>query len=80
VPIPSPAVKQSIPQLLTIEQAAESLSVHPNTIIGWERDGLFPAFRRIGSSRRRVLLDDLQAYVRGEWKAKPTDSEVSDGQ
>lgn len=41
-----------LPELLTLRQAANLLSVHPNTLRNWEREGRISAVR-IGSRRDR---------------------------
>ncbi len=41
-----------IPELLTLREAAQLLSVHPNTLRNWEKDGKIEAVR-IGTRRDR---------------------------
>ncbi len=41
-----------LPELLTLQQAAQILKVHPNTLRNWERSGLIPVVR-VGPRRDR---------------------------
>jgi excisionase family DNA binding protein len=43
---------QELPELLTMKQACQLLSVHPNTLRNWEREGRISAVR-LGSRRDR---------------------------
>lgn len=43
---------QELPELLTLQQAAKALSVHPNTLRNWERGGRIVSVR-IGARRDR---------------------------
>ena len=43
---------QELPELLTMKQACQLLSVHPNTLRNWEREGKLYAVR-LGSRRDR---------------------------
>jgi excisionase family DNA binding protein len=43
---------EGLPELLTIKEAARLMSVHPNTLRNWEREGRIQAIR-IGSRRDR---------------------------
>ncbi len=43
---------QELPELLTIQQAAKLINVHPNTLRNWEKEGKI-AVVRIGSRRDR---------------------------
>ncbi len=43
---------QDMPELLTIKEASKMMSVHPNTLRNWEREGKIQALR-IGSRRDR---------------------------
>jgi excisionase family DNA binding protein len=46
---------QELPELLTMKQACLLLSVHPNTLRNWEREGKLKAVR-IGDRRDRRFL------------------------
>lgn len=45
--------------LYTVKQAAEMLSVHPNTIRKWVQTGKLPA-QRFGPRTIRINLNDIQ--------------------
>lgn len=50
-------------ELLTAEEVAAALKVHPETVRRWARDGRIPSIQlpagRGGSSPRRFLLSDI---------------------
>lgn len=50
-----------IPELLTLQEAAERLSVHYMTAYRWVRKGDLPAFKTGG--RLRVRLEDLERFL-----------------
>lgn len=49
--------------LLTIKQAAEYLSVHPNTLRNWENDGKLKAVRLGSRKDRRFELEELERFM-----------------
>lgn len=58
--------------LLTISEAAKYLSVHPNTLRGWDKKGILKVYR-IGTGRhRRFDTEDLDyALIVSGIYAKP---------
>lgn len=58
-----------LPELLTMRQAAQLLSVHPNTLRNWEREGKIAAVR-IGSRRdRRFVKNSLVSIYQQSMEA-----------
>lgn len=51
---------------LKVEEAADRLQIHPETLYRLLREGRAPGFR-IGG-QWRIDEDQLAAYARGEWK------------
>ena len=51
-------------ELLTVEQAAERIQMHPDTVRRLLRDGQLPG-RKIGARQWRISADALKAYVEG---------------
>ncbi|HAU99147.1 MAG: binding domain protein, excisionase family protein [Microgenomates group bacterium GW2011_GWF2_45_18] len=50
-------------KLLKLREAAEILSVHPNTLRLWDRKGLLVAVR-IGERKiRRYRLEDIRRFI-----------------
>ncbi len=54
-------------ELLTVEQAAERLQMHPDTVRRLLREGQLPG-RKIGPRRWRISAAALQKYIEGEPK------------
>jgi len=53
-------------KLLKLKEAAEILSVHPNTLRLWDRKGILVAVR-IGEKKiRRYRLKDIKRLISGE--------------
>lgn len=51
-------------KLIKLKEAAEILSVHPNTLRLWDRKGLLVAVR-IGERKiRRYRLKDIKAFIK----------------
>jgi len=51
-------------ELLTVEQAAERLQMHPDTVRRLLRDGQLPG-RKIGARQWRISADALKSYIEG---------------
>jgi excisionase family DNA binding protein len=51
-------------ELLTVDQAAERLQMHADTVRRLLRDGQLPG-RKIGARQWRISADALKAYVEG---------------
>jgi excisionase family DNA binding protein len=51
-------------ELLTVEQAATRLQMHPVTVRRLLREGHLPG-RKVGARQWRVSADALQAYIEG---------------
>ena len=49
-------------KLLSVEEAADYLGLHPNTVWNWVRRGHMTAYK-LGPRLVRVQLSDLQAMV-----------------
>jgi excisionase family DNA binding protein len=64
---------QALPELLTIKQAAAALSVHPNTLRNWERDGRIDSVR-IGTRRDRRFSKDV---IWGLMQFTPTSQQLA---
>lgn len=62
-----------LPELLTIKQAAAALSVHPNTLRNWERDGRIDSVR-IGTRRDRRFSKDV---IWGLMQFTPTSQQLA---
>lgn len=53
-------------ELLTLEEAAKILKVHPGTLRRWDKDGLLKAVRvgtRRGIGDRRYRIEDIESYI-----------------
>ena len=54
-------------KLLKLKEAAEILSVHPNTLRLWDRKGILVA-ARIGEKKiRRYRLEDIKKFIKKKW-------------
>ncbi len=51
-------------QLLSINEAAEMLNVHANTLRNWDKSGELPAIHVGPRRQRRYRKADLEAYLR----------------
>ena len=51
-------------KLLTLKEASELLSVHPNTLRQWDEKGLLKAVRIGQRKDRRYRLEDLKKYIK----------------
>ena len=50
-------------RMLTTTEAAKYLSVHPNTVRRWEKQGLLPAYRLGTRGDRRFLREDMDRFL-----------------
>jgi excisionase family DNA binding protein len=50
---------QQLPDILTLQQAAEVLNCHPNTLRQWDRKGILPAIRFGNRGDRRYKKEDI---------------------
>ena len=57
-------------ELLTVEQAAERLQMHPDTVRRLLRGGQLPG-RKLGPRQWRVSADALRAYMEGSATGDP---------
>ena len=53
--------------LLRVNEVAELLSVHPNTVRTWANKGILPCYR-LGTKKgdRRFTMEDIEAFVKRE--------------
>ncbi len=51
-------------KVLTLDEVAEILKVHPETVRDWLRSGKIQGFKPGGGKEWRVLEEDLEAYVK----------------
>lgn len=49
--------------MLTTTEAAKYLSVHPNTVRRWEKQGLLPAYRLGTRGDRRFTQGELDGFL-----------------
>ena len=56
-------IKGSIPELLTLAEAAEALKVHPNTLRKWDRKGVLKAVRFGQRGDRRYKKEVVQRLL-----------------
>ena len=59
------AIKAKLPKLLRIREAAEMLSVHPETLRRWDRQGKLKAVRFGSRGDRRYRKEDLDRFIKG---------------
>jgi len=50
-------------RLLTVKEAADLLSIHPNTVRRWADEGILPAFRMGRRGDRRFQRSDIYKLV-----------------
>jgi len=56
----------TIPELVTLQEACEMLKVHPNTLRQWDKNGILPAIR-IGTKRvRRYRKQDIIKFLQSK--------------
>jgi excisionase family DNA binding protein len=51
-------------RLLTAREVAESLSLTPETVLAWQRDGKLPAIK-LPSGQIRFRADEIDAWLDG---------------
>jgi len=51
-------------RLLTVNEVADMLRVHPNTVREWERHGMLEAYRLGGRRDRRFDPEEVEAFLR----------------
>lgn len=51
-------------KLLKLKEAAEILSVHPNTLRLWDRKGILVAIRIGEKKARRYPLEDIKQFIK----------------
>ena len=59
--------------MLSIQEAANFLGVHPQTLRKWDREGILPAIRFCEGGDRRYRIEDLmdfydKAIATGKWQ------------
>lgn len=52
--------QKSLPELLTLSEAAEALKVHPNTLRKWDKKGILKAVRFGQRGDRRYRREDIE--------------------
>jgi excisionase family DNA binding protein len=50
---------KDLPDMLTLQQAADILNVHPNTLRNWDNDGILKAVRYGKRGDRRYRKEDV---------------------
>ena len=55
-----------MPEILTIQQAAEVLNCHPNTLRLWDNNGTLPAIRLGNRGDRRYRKADILKMLEGK--------------
>jgi excisionase family DNA binding protein len=58
--------KKPLPNILTLQQAAEVLNCHPNTLRQWDRKGILPAIRFGKRKDRRYKKEDILRLLDGK--------------
>ena len=53
-------------QLLTTDQTAEILDVHPATLATWRSEGRGPRYLKIGQRNVRYRSEDLERWLRAQ--------------
>jgi excisionase family DNA binding protein len=56
--------------LLTPDEVAQKLQVHPNTLANWRSKGVGPAYTRVGGAVR-YSEEAVLAYVSARWEMPP---------
>jgi len=59
---------EELPKTISVAAAAEVIGCHRKTLARRSREGTFPPIRRVGNRHGVVLVEDLEAFIRGEWK------------
>jgi excisionase family DNA binding protein len=62
--MPTESHKNALPErMLSVKQVASILSVHPNTVRRWEREGLLKAYRVGPRGSLRFAEDEILDFV-----------------
>jgi DNA-binding transcriptional MerR regulator len=56
---------EQLPELLTLREVSRLLSVHPNTLRNWEKEGLIEVVRIGKRKDRRYLKKIIQQIISG---------------
>lgn len=54
---------KSLPELLTLSEAAKVLKVHPNTLRKWDKKGILKAVRFGQRGDRRYKKEDIERLI-----------------
>ena len=54
---------EKLPQLLTLQEACDVLSVHPNTLRKWDNEGKLKAIRFGSRGDRRYKKEDILVFI-----------------
>ncbi len=60
--------KKDVPQLLTINDVAKKLKVHPNTLRSWDGSGILPAVKIGDKKIRRYKHEDIVKFINSSKK------------
>ncbi len=71
-------VKDSLPKLLSLNEACEILDVHPNTLRNWDKKGILKAIRFGQRKDRHYSREDILKLVNNTEKAAVQNSESED--
>jgi excisionase family DNA binding protein len=63
-----PKIRNDLPKLLTIKQAAEVLNVHTETLRRWDKSGKLKAIRVNERGDRRYDPEDIKTILKNKEK------------